>query len=227
MGHYVYRYIHPDYPWLYVGKTDVDLEQRIRQHTYSGDNIPREYEYLLNESSIYYIELDNSLQTTYIEKLLIDKYKPFLNRADIIQESSCPIEFSLPKWKKFSFSMLHPSDSGNSSDAIEKKLKTAQKELSKINRVIAKYNDECAKSESINQSFSNFSLEQKKIIICLFEYFIEDLHLVHEVKISKLFSDCDINSDDTPQEEKAKSLMESIYGTGFYVKHFESWVYTR
>ena len=28
---YVYRYIHPNYPWLYVGRTD-DLTRRIDEH---------------------------------------------------------------------------------------------------------------------------------------------------------------------------------------------------
>ena len=85
MGHYVYRYMHPDYPWLYVGKTDVSLESRINSHSSNlNDNISREFLPLLSEASVYYIELENSLQTTYIEKLLIDKYNPFLNKADKI-----------------------------------------------------------------------------------------------------------------------------------------------
>lgn len=102
MGHYVYRYMHPDYPWLYVGKTDVSLESRINSHSLNlNDNISREFLPLLSEASVYYIELENSLQTTYIEKLLIDKYKPFLNKADKIEESTCPIEIGSIKWKKF------------------------------------------------------------------------------------------------------------------------------
>lgn len=101
MGHYVYRYMHPDYPWLYVGKTDASLETRIRTHdTDKNDNISREYLPLLKESVVLYIELQNSLQTTYIEKLLIDKYKPTLNKADKV-EAECPIDFSIPKWKKY------------------------------------------------------------------------------------------------------------------------------
>lgn len=101
-GHYVYRYMHPDYPWLYVGKTDSDLTVRIATHQNSNsDNISREFLPLLNESAIYYVKLENSLQTTYVEKLLIDKYKPFLNKMDKIEDSVCPIEIGSLKWKKF------------------------------------------------------------------------------------------------------------------------------
>lgn len=101
MGHYVYRYMHPDYPWLYVGKTDDDLAKRIKTHqTCSTDNIERKYLDLLNESSIYYIELNSSVQTDYVEKILIDKYKPFLNKKDK-NGATCEIEIVLPKWKKF------------------------------------------------------------------------------------------------------------------------------
>ena len=103
MGHYVYRYMHPDYPWLYVGKTDGDLAKRIKTHqTCSTDNIERKYLELLNESSIYYIELNSSVQTDYIEKMLIDKYKPLLNKKDK-NGAACKIEITIPKWEKFNF----------------------------------------------------------------------------------------------------------------------------
>ena len=94
--------MHPDYPWLYVGKTDASLEKRIKQHaSSSSDNISRDYLPLLEESTVYYVELENSLQTTYVEKLLIDKYKPHLNKADKIKESTCPIDVGQIKWKKY------------------------------------------------------------------------------------------------------------------------------
>ena len=47
---YVYRYIHPNYPWLYVGRTD-DLTRRIDEHDKGlFDNIDEEYKNLLLES---------------------------------------------------------------------------------------------------------------------------------------------------------------------------------
>lgn len=100
MSYYVYRYIHPDYPWLYVGKT-ANLKARIYQHdNCATDNIGEEYKELLKESTVYYIELANPNQGTYIEKMLIDKYKPFLNKVDKTADES-PVTFSLPKWQKF------------------------------------------------------------------------------------------------------------------------------
>lgn len=100
MPYYVYRYMHPDYPWLYVGKT-VNLKNRIYQHDFcSSDNIDRSKSELLQDSTVLYIELANATQMNYIEKILIDKYKPELNIADNHPEE-CPIDFTFPKWKKF------------------------------------------------------------------------------------------------------------------------------
>lgn len=101
MSAYVYRYIHPDYPWLYVGKTK-NLYGRIFTHdNIKDDNIDRQYEELLLESSTYYIELENYEQASMVELYLIDKYKPTLN---IKSKTTTTLPFSLetlPKWKKF------------------------------------------------------------------------------------------------------------------------------
>lgn len=98
--YYVYRYIHPEYPWLYVGKTK-NLKQRIKDHdTSNSDNIDRKYETLLKESSVYYIELENSAQMSMVELFLIDKYKPFLNKKDKYKNKSF-FEIELPKWKRY------------------------------------------------------------------------------------------------------------------------------
>ena len=56
MSYYIYRYIHPDYAWLYVGQT-VDIKGRIKSHDYSNtDNIDREYTDLLQEATVLYFE---------------------------------------------------------------------------------------------------------------------------------------------------------------------------
>ena len=99
-NYYVYRYVHPKYPWLYVGKTK-NLDSRIRQHDFGKtDNIDRKYKDLLLESSIYYLELENSTQMTFTELYLIDKYNPYLNKKDKHDEKS-KIKLSIPKWKKY------------------------------------------------------------------------------------------------------------------------------
>lgn len=220
MGHYVYRYMHPDYPWLYVGKTDVDLKQRIRQHTYSGDNIPRKYESLLNESSIYYIELDNSLQTTYIEKLLIDKYKPFLNKADIIQDAPCPVEFTLPKWKKFeSLCNLSNSDSKINIDAdTEKALKKLRNELKRINA-------DKTKEKDIDVLFAELSKDEQRIVVYFCKCFLNDSSLVHTISINKLINECNINITSNAYNV-VRDIMQSLRSRGFYMRHFNTMVYS-
>lgn len=100
---FVYRYAHPDNPWLYVGRTD-DLKSRVLCHdTNSTDNIDRKYEQMLRESTVYYIELDSKAQSVYVESFLIDKYQPLLNKQGTYDKScySCPIDMILPKWKKY------------------------------------------------------------------------------------------------------------------------------
>ncbi len=108
MGHYVYRYVHKDYPWLYVGKTDTDLITRLNTHMRSkDDNISRDYLPLLKASKIQYIELNSSTQSDYVEKLIIDKYKPTLNKKDKNGAVPC-IDFTLPEWKDFDVADFAP-----------------------------------------------------------------------------------------------------------------------
>ena len=77
---YVYRYIHPNYPWLYVGRTD-DLTRRIDEHDKGlFDNIDEEYKNLLLESFVVYTEINNKAQAIVLENYLIDVYKPTLNK---------------------------------------------------------------------------------------------------------------------------------------------------
>ena len=49
---YVYKYVNPDYPWLYVGKADTSFEDRVYRHGNEGKFLP-----FLDEAKIYYIEL--------------------------------------------------------------------------------------------------------------------------------------------------------------------------
>lgn len=102
MGHYVYQYLHPDYGHLYCGRTN-SLDKRIYEHNNcKDDNIPREYEELLKESIIMYIELQNKAQEISVEAYCIDKYKPYLNKA--LKCGDCEdsvLEMKLPKWKRY------------------------------------------------------------------------------------------------------------------------------
>lgn len=99
--YYVYRYYHPDYPFLYVGITD-NMRNRINSHEHNNsDNIPREYSELLRKSDIYYITLPNKHRAKWIESYLIDAEKPFLNKQE---KNNCEFDLDLQiniSWKKY------------------------------------------------------------------------------------------------------------------------------
>lgn len=207
MGHYVYRYMHPDYPWLYVGKTDTSLETRIRTHdTDKNDNISREYLPLLKESIVLYIELQNSLQTTYIEKLLIDKYKPTLNKADKI-ETECPIEFSIPKWRKYI-----------------RKFEIPEKFLSKEN--VTKSNDssspkgqtDCfnqktlhSREDDLEYQFYGLTLCEQHIFLYLCKRFVDSHSLEYTFAVDDFLRECYIKSDNQNDYDTTKSLLYDFY----------------
>lgn len=80
MGYYVYRYIHPLCPWLYVGKCNTNLRERLNKHeSDSSDNIDRAHLKELKESSVYFIELDSEEESALVERYLISEHSPVLN----------------------------------------------------------------------------------------------------------------------------------------------------
>lgn len=97
---YVYRYIHPNYPWLYVGRTD-DLTRRIDEHDKGlFDNIDEEYKNLLLESFVVYTEINNKTQAIVLENYLIDVYKPTLNKFNKYYGESVFDIYEI-NWKKY------------------------------------------------------------------------------------------------------------------------------
>ena len=97
MGYYVYKYV-LDNQIIYIGKNDTNLQDRIIQHQREEKFKP----YM--EADIYYIELKNKAETSGLEKLLINKYKPILNIVDKYKTTS-DIQFEEPEWNLFTF---HP-----------------------------------------------------------------------------------------------------------------------
>lgn len=130
-NYYVYRYIHPEYPWLYVGKTK-SLENRIKTHDFGKtDNIERKYENLLLESSVYYLELENSTQMSIVELYLIDKYSPHLNKKDKHMSKS-KMKLTIPRWKKYvrSYEIKEPEQRNRSKlDKLKKELEISNYEV--------------------------------------------------------------------------------------------------
>ena len=142
MSTYVYKYSHSDYEWLYVGKADNSVAQRVYGHSKESKFQP-----FLDKVKIYYIELDNKAQSKFVESYLIDKYKPHLNRTDKYEGES-PFELNLPQWKLYD-SLIH----NNSSQPLMENT-WDKKRKSEIEKLERKY-----KSEISNL---NFELKKQK-----------------------------------------------------------------
>lgn len=91
-SHYVYKYVF-DGKIVYIGKNDTNLINRIYQHTLE----PKFRE--CKEAEIYYAELGNSTESTVMEMLLINKYKPRLNVTFV--QDGLSIDFQEPEWIKY------------------------------------------------------------------------------------------------------------------------------
>lgn len=183
MSYYIYRYIHPDYAWLYVGQT-VDIKGRIKSHDYSNtDNIDREYTDLLQEATVLYFECNSKNQMNYIESYLIDKYKPFLNKAGKDIDVSCEAEMKLPDWrvyrqgsKDFNTKLSAISDEIETKTSllsdINFQLDSAKKELLEIRKDAALLYDLKRKTEKeINSSIVKRQSVDKKFIADFYEAF--------------------------------------------------------
>ncbi len=94
MGHYVYKYVYNG-EIVYIGKNDTDLISRIKQHEKENKFLP----YIF--SDIYYITLENKVETRIMETMLINRYKPKLNIADKANGTGLAIEFTEPHWEKY------------------------------------------------------------------------------------------------------------------------------
>ena len=90
----VYKYVYGD-QIIYIGKTDCSLKQRVYGH--SKEDKFQDY---LDKSKVYYAELNNSAETSYVELYLINKYKPILNTA-FVKEGKPTVYMEEPEWKSW------------------------------------------------------------------------------------------------------------------------------
>lgn len=127
MATYVYKYSHPDYEWLYVGKADSTIKERVKAHRKEHKFKP-----FLNGVKIYYIELDNKAQSKFVESYLIDKYKPYLNKTDKYEGES-PFILNLPEWKIYENSLTYEKSNKN---LIENEWDKSNKEIERLKKEI-------------------------------------------------------------------------------------------
>ena len=158
MGYYIYRYVHPDYPWLYVGQT-IDIEKRIKSHdSNNGDNISRKYESLLKESRVLFFEVGGKNQMDYIESFLIDKYKPYLNKKDKFVDRECTVEMKLPTWQIYRDRDSSLESSTKDFLKILKRVEKAQEEIEAKKRVISNLEKEVeVKNEQLKDAESKLN----------------------------------------------------------------------
>lgn len=158
MGYYIYRYVHPDYPWLYVGQT-IDIEKRIKSHdSNNGDNISRKYENLLKESRVLFFEVGGKNQMNYVESFLIDKYKPYLNKKDKFVDRECPVEMKLPTWQIYRDRDSSLESSTKDFLKILKKVEKAQEEIEAKKRLISNLEKEVeVKNEQLKDAESKLN----------------------------------------------------------------------
>lgn len=158
MGYYIYRYVHPDYPWLYVGQT-IDIEKRIKSHdSNSGDNISRKYENLLKESKVLYFEVNGKNQMDYVESFLIDRHKPYLNKKDKFVDRECTVEMKLPTWQIYRDRDFSLESSTKDFLKILKRVEKAQEEIEEKKKAVSDLEKEIeVKNEQLKDAESKLN----------------------------------------------------------------------
>lgn len=90
--YYIYKYYHDD-ELLYIGKTN-DLWARYKQHK-------NDWERYNEINKIMYTVCNTKDDMDMLEKLLIRKYKPVLNKAELCDNTSLTIAFEEPAFSVF------------------------------------------------------------------------------------------------------------------------------
>ena len=91
-GHYVYKYVHNG-EIVYIGKTDVSVTNRVKEHR--KEICFRDYA----GSTVFYIEVEDALEASVVERILIARYKPVLNTAGISSPKYANMDYEEPDWQ--------------------------------------------------------------------------------------------------------------------------------
>lgn len=139
----IYRYIDKKTnKILYVGKTDVSLINRIRQHR-------SEAKFKNIDAYIEYVELENSMETRFYEFYFINKWKPELNTSD---KYDAPLDVELVdnlEWKPFDIGWLNESKLGRTKKKKQELSEAEKQEV--INGYLYFYKNILPMSEFNNQ----------------------------------------------------------------------------
>lgn len=99
----VYKYVTCDTnEIIYIGKTNTSFDTRFIQH-YKGFGLDKKFEQYADKCKIYVALLPNSTEAYLLEKALINKYKPILNRADNREGFSNYIQVIEPVWIEYHY----------------------------------------------------------------------------------------------------------------------------
>lgn len=167
--YYIYRYVHPNYPYLYIGQT-TNLKTRIKSHdTNNGDNIDRQYTDLLQQSEVLFFKVNGKSQMDYIESYLIDKYKPYLNKAKKKPSQKCDVEMTLPEWQLFKerdnrsvVSVVTEKDFLDIVHQTEKKVEESQQVITNNQKIISELEDQIQnKKKELNETIAKINLCNK------------------------------------------------------------------
>lgn len=193
MATYVYKYVHPNYEWLYVGKADNVIKDRIVCHS-------KEFKFqpFLKDAKIYFIELDNKAQSKFVESYLIDKYKPHLNVVDKYDGEST-FTLNLPEWKIYKGHIrneiqqnLIKNDWYNKNDWNKDAIIKLGNELKEKEYALKRKDEEIVMLKNRNAEVINEEIKKQR------NYFQEKISLLQEqVEIHKKISEsCEKRMED-------------------------------
>lgn len=85
---------------IYIGKSNNNIKSRIDAHI-RGKGIDEKFNAYRNNYKVYISFMPNTVETDIMERALINKYKPILNKCDNYQGTSELIQVKEPQWVEY------------------------------------------------------------------------------------------------------------------------------